>query len=468
MEVTNWGSLIKTRPSKVKEVFKVQDIIDVVKDPVQFPSPVRALGSRHSPTKCIDADSGTVLDMRHLSYINEPDETEMTLTVGGGTIYYDIVHFLEARGFMLRVNTEIGMLTAGAAVMGQTKDSAFPGEYGQVSSEVVAVKLVTAQGEILEVSEKNDPEFMKFVRCSYGMLGVAFEVTFRIVPLRLMRVYHKHFTVPEFIEQLADIRAARAALMYYMMPMRGLVVVEYRTYAPDESEEDGIQREPGVVHNKHLLPLGDSSILAVRNFIWAKLNPVTSRLLLSVPRLLSVPGFWLANNLLFSGFNFTASHRHLPAAQVITYPEDPPASTVFTFSIMSFTADKFKEAMTAYYKFVLDYHDRTGWNVSMMDVGYRLFHDDKSYLSYTDGGESWTIDPVTNPNSGWYPFLKEFNKLGASFGGKPLLNQTPLLTADHFHAAFGPQIRQFNVHRKRMDPDNRFLSTFFKDLYQCS
>ena len=45
------------------------------------------------------------------------------------------------------------------------------------------VKLVNPRGEVEEVSEGTDPERLRVIRSSYGLLGVIFEVTFRIQPL---------------------------------------------------------------------------------------------------------------------------------------------------------------------------------------------------------------------------------------------------------------------------------------------
>ena len=58
-------------------------------------------------------------------------------------------------------------------------------------SYCVALPLVTRTGSTLTVDEDCDPGLMHFVRCSYGMLGVVYEVTFNISPLRLMKMYHK-------------------------------------------------------------------------------------------------------------------------------------------------------------------------------------------------------------------------------------------------------------------------------------
>ena len=134
-------------------VAAVSDIVDVVKNREEYPSPVRALGSRHSNTKVMMADDGTVLDMRQMDRILGIDETKMTVTCEAGALYIDVSLHLQKHGYMHYVNTEFGSLTAGAAANVHTKDASFVGEHGQVSSYVVGVKLVAADGKFSAYSQ---------------------------------------------------------------------------------------------------------------------------------------------------------------------------------------------------------------------------------------------------------------------------------------------------------------------------
>lgn len=48
-----------------------------------------------------------------------------------------------------------------------------------------------SSGSIQSYDEDSDPEMMKFIRGSFGLLGIVYEVTFKVSPLRLMKLYHK-------------------------------------------------------------------------------------------------------------------------------------------------------------------------------------------------------------------------------------------------------------------------------------
>ena len=77
----------------------------------------------------------------------------VTVTVPAGRTFYDVAHELrhvereDVRGLQFRVNTELGSLTMGAAACGATKDSSFPGEFGQVCHDAVGMRLIKPNGE---------------------------------------------------------------------------------------------------------------------------------------------------------------------------------------------------------------------------------------------------------------------------------------------------------------------------------
>src|SRR5580698_4947041 len=68
--VTNWFGNIVSHPSVIVEANSVDDIVAVMKDPVKYPSPVRAVGSNHSTAPCGVADGGTLIRMKMNRILN--------------------------------------------------------------------------------------------------------------------------------------------------------------------------------------------------------------------------------------------------------------------------------------------------------------------------------------------------------------------------------------------------------------
>ena len=177
--VTNWFGNIVSHPSVIVEANSVDDIVAVLKDPVKYPSPVRAVGSNHSTAPCGVADGGTLIQMKMNQILSI---TPTSLTVQADAVHIDMAKALQAQNLQFYVNTEIGSLSAGSAACAGTKDASFPGEYGQVGSYITGVKMVLPSGDLLEVTEDAQPDLMQKIRSSYGLFGIIYEVTYSIRP----------------------------------------------------------------------------------------------------------------------------------------------------------------------------------------------------------------------------------------------------------------------------------------------
>ena len=95
------------------------------------------------------------------------------------------------------------------------------GEFGQIASYAVGIKMVLPNGELFEVDE-SDPELLQVARSSYGLFGIVYEATFRVRKLAAMEVHHEEFSFQEFSEQLPALRAARRVDDALHQPVQGL------------------------------------------------------------------------------------------------------------------------------------------------------------------------------------------------------------------------------------------------------
>src|SRR3954452_5302447 len=208
--VHNWFGSITSSPREIVEVSSVEEIVAVVKDPVRYPSPLRAVGSNHSTTACGVAEDGTLIVTRKMDKILEIGED--TVTVQAGALYIDVNHELRKHGLQFYVNVELGNLTIGSGCCGGTKDASMPGEFGQIASYAVGIKMVLPDGELFEVDE-SDPDLLQLCRSSYGLFGIVYEATFRVRKLAAMQVHHEKFTLDEFAARLPQLRERGESMM---------------------------------------------------------------------------------------------------------------------------------------------------------------------------------------------------------------------------------------------------------------
>src|SRR5581483_7597368 len=443
--VSNWFGNVISHPAVIVDAYHVEDIIAVMKDPVKYPSPVRAVGSNHSNPPCGVAEGGTLIRMKMNQIL---EITDSTITAQAGAIQIDMAKALEARNLQFYVNTEIGSLSAGSAAIAGTKDASFPGEYGQVGSYITGIKMVLANGDLVEITEDQNPQLMQILRSSYGLLGIVYEVTYKVKPLTPMHVHHTTYSLQDFLSALPDFKPLGYSTMFYMFPFADKITVEFRKYNP------GATGEP------------NHFAWQSRNETWGTVGP---KLGYHIEQSCSIPsiryGMIDALNAAWRSQleTIVCSDNTVPPDQIIDYPLVSNDSR-YTFSLFAFPESEYPAAITDFYKFCNDYYAQKGYRSNLLYVGYSIAQDQNSLLSYSWDGPVMTIDPVSTANPGWYQFLDAYNQFCIDRNAKPLPNQTPSLTPVMLRKAYGDKLTTLKNTRSQYDPTGRLLNDYFRQL----
>jgi L-gulonolactone oxidase len=406
---------------------------------------VRPAGSMHSTARMNGDDGGTMVDMKAMNRILNFGED--TVTVEGGVSYQTVSNALKERGLQFHVMTEIGNVTLAAMAVAATKDSSFPGGFGQISSYVTAMRFVTPSGDIRAINGRDHPEEMQVMRSSYGLLGIVFEVTIKVRPTTALSVRHHAMGLEEFRKRFPVFKAQGYAVMYYIFPYVRTVVVELRKDNPDAKP---VSRRRWTYRNR----------------FWRKYGPALSHWIrgrTKSPRVVAA-----ADDLNFSilrqGLVRIVRHDATwPHAQHINYPRDP-GSNKYLFSMWAFREGGFFNILEQYCDFCIDHAKRTGYRCDLPSVGYAIAADRNALLSYCWDGNTLSIDPASTGGKEWEEFLHAYNDFCSARGGQPLFNQTPFLTRGQAQKAFGGRLKLFADYRRQADPENRLLDSYLRDL----
>jgi FAD/FMN-containing dehydrogenase len=443
--VTNWFGDLVSHPKVVVEATSVEEIVAVLKDPVRYPSPVRAIGSNHSTARCGVADGGTVIKMTKMNRVVEI--TADTCTVQAGAIHLDVARELEKHNLQFYVNTEIGSLTVGSAACAGTKDASMPGEFGQVGSYITRIKMVLPSGELFEVTDAQ-PELMQLARSSYGTFGVVYEATFKVRPIVPLAVHHETFSIDDFAKRLPELKARGESMMFYIFPFEKLITVEFRKYNP------GAKGDP------------DRHVWATRNYLWATAGPAFCAQVwhdVAIPAIRDKVLDGFSASWRFTLENLVRSENTVSPDQIINYPPVAGASK-YTFSLFAFPEAIYPVVLQQYCDFSAEYYKATGYRINMLCVGYSIARDRNALLSYSWDGDVMTIDPVSTANPGWNAFLDAYNQFCIDHNGIPLMNQTLGVTRAQAQQALGDRLKKFAAGRKTYDPTDRLLNDYFRDL----
>lgn len=461
MTVSNWNESARCTPAKIVTPRKVQELIDVVRDTTDHPSPVRAVGELHSLNDCFTTD-GTIIFMKHFDYICEP--VNGTVTVGAGVRMIDLNKFLKKKRLQLEVVPEIGNATAGSVACCGTKDSALKKGPGQISSTVVGLRMITAAGADVPVTKTSTPS-LHVVRSSYGLLGAIHEVTFAVVPRQKVKYQYrwmrldkvsKNGTPLPLPDLETEVLGRRAhGFLGFLLPFRRRLIVERRTL---------IDRPIWFL---------DWVRLQLRTFAWTTGARPFNMPLKLLPRgirrwLIRLWVAMLAMWFLKWFFLFIGSFAGYRADAMIDFKR--PVSSYFDFTFWAFPVDTWQTVVPAFFEFCENFRRRTGFRPALPVEIYYIRADNSALLSFCPDTDIFTLDLVnwTDEEPGrWRMMNRAFNEFAASHGARPLLNQTKdllPLSSDLARWLWKPEWYQLSDARATADPTGRFLNPFFGTL----
>jgi FAD/FMN-containing dehydrogenase len=440
------NSGVYRRPRVALQVARAIDIAKVLTKTKSYPSPVRAVGADYSQTRCVGGDGGTTLDTRGLGKVLQFDD-EFVRAQAGVRVGY-LVRALAERGLELPLTPEIGNISVGTLAVATLPQASQHDGLAQMSSCVVAMRLITPQGREITVDERQ-VDLMRVLRSSFGLLGVVHEVVLRVRPLRPVKIDYQRYSLAEFRERFAEIMAAPGAVRLHLTPFGDRITVERRTLDEDSSTSR-------------------SGIWQIRNSVMRNVLPAFGS---SVGSVLAAPGLRSA---VLSGV-----HRALNATQsrsgrgVVMFAHEwlrdlPPESwkARHTYSLWAFAAKDYPAVLDGYFAFCRAYHKEHRYRCNLVTVASRLHKDRSSLFSASYGGPVLTLEPSSTGDGGWEEFLMDFNDFASAHGGIPAFNQTRGLKPEHVRKAFGERARIFSALRERTDPLNRLRCSYFANLLE--
>jgi FAD/FMN-containing dehydrogenase len=177
---TLFNTMIERRPRYVAACVAVDDVIAALAFAREHGLPVAVRGGGHSVAGLSLCDDGVVLDMRGMADVDVDPERRIA-RIGGGAIWADVDRATQAHGLATtggRVSTTgvAGLTLGGGSGWLERK-------HGLACDNLVAAELVTADGEIVRASERENRELLWALRGGGGSFGVVTAVEMRLHPV---------------------------------------------------------------------------------------------------------------------------------------------------------------------------------------------------------------------------------------------------------------------------------------------
>ncbi len=182
VELTNWAGNLSYSTQKLYEAKDSADVQQFVKNAGRL----KVLGTRHCFNDIVDSTQ-QFISLKSLDQVIELDESNSTVTVGGGINYGQLSPYLHAKGFALHNLASLPHISVVGACATATHGS---GERnGNLSTAVTAMEIVTYGGELLRLSRQENGDLFNAAVVHLGGLGVVTSITLDIHPTFLARQY---------------------------------------------------------------------------------------------------------------------------------------------------------------------------------------------------------------------------------------------------------------------------------------
>lgn len=227
----NWAGDQICTPVERRRPSDREELAEVVAAAAAAGRKISVAASGHSFTETA-MTNGTMIDAGLLSGVLDADRSSGLVKVGGGTVLAELNERLHELGLGMENLGDIDRQTVAGAISTGTHGTG--AKLRNISSQVVAMELVLADGSVRELTAENDPDLLRAARVSIGALGAIVSVTLRCLPAFTLHRVDKPEPREEVLDSFQERADAHEHFELFTFPYAdsALVLERNRTEAP--------------------------------------------------------------------------------------------------------------------------------------------------------------------------------------------------------------------------------------------
>jgi len=430
------------------KTFKPSNLRDLMRclDPAsKVPTPVRIRGAGTASTDCNTNTSGTIVDTSGLDRIINIDAYNYTAKVEAGVRLGTLVNALAEQGLELVGNHDQMERTIGGAIASPCIGACIGEQAAYLSTQVISLKVVTATGQLMNVSEKQK-HLLNAFRLSYGLLGVLYEITLRVRPIATFSASHRSLSIDTFADVANRLARRDVGLKFYLLPHIDRVYLDLRRYESSPGNSYGAGWK--------IKDWGESTVLP---HVFKSLNrvlPIPSVKYRLMDSLTAATHGLVNTRLVRNGNNVTAT-----GARKRRKPRNLLKST------WCFPASDFSVVIKAYREFCTDTLEQSGYRTDLPAVGYRIGQDVSSILSPSFDEPLIALQTTSTQEKGWEDFIIDLAQFAENWGGTPIFSESRAMRAEYGKQMYASRLDFFRKMRRQLDPHGRLLNPFMAQYF---
>jgi L-gulonolactone oxidase len=423
----NWSGYVECPSTPVVMPGSSAELAQVMRDVARDGRSVRMVGAGHSFSPLVATD-GVIVSLDKLQGIIEVDAQARVARVHAGTRLHALGDALAAHGLAMENLGDINVQSIAGATSTGTHGTGIG--FGNLATQIVAMKFVTAAGEEIVASPGENPQLFDAGRIGLGSLGALTEISLRLVPAFRLRLQRGKMDLEECLAQADALVAANRSFEFYWLPHTDSVLTKAwnTTDAPVDPMGLGRWFSDVVLENKAFGLLCDIGKAV------PSLCPPLSRFCAS---------------LISPSQQVDASHSMLATVRQVRFNEmewSVPAAR---------GAEALREikALISRREFPL-----------MFPLEYRWVRGDDIWLSPDFGRDSVHISVHQYRGMPFDKYFEAVQAICLNHGGRPHWGKVHSLKAAQLSALY-PRWDEFMALRERMDPAGRFLTPYLRSIF---
>jgi FAD/FMN-containing dehydrogenase len=198
-----WNGLIDKRPAVIVQVLDNSDVLAAINFAIKNKIPISARGGGHNVSGSCMIEEGMVLDFSNMKKI-VVDIKNQEATVQAGASWGDLDYETQKYGLATP-----GGVVSDTGIAGLTLGGGYGWirrKYGLSCDNIISAEIVSGTGELLQVSELENPDLFWAIRGGGGNFGIVTSFTFKL-----------HKVGPELYMSLNfyPLESAKETLTYY-------------------------------------------------------------------------------------------------------------------------------------------------------------------------------------------------------------------------------------------------------------
>ena len=419
----NWVGDQTCTPATVKRPRTRDELVDAVRTAAAAGRTLRVTGSGHSFTEAALTDD-MMVRIEALDRVLDVNADTGLVTVEAGIRLAELNERLHENGMALENLGDIDRQTLAGAVSTATHGTG--AKLRNISAQVEAMELVTADGELRAIGSSESPDELLAARVGIGALGAIYSVTLRTVPAFTLQRVDTPRPLSEVIARFDELAEANDHFEFFVFPHTETALTIERNRSELPPRPRGALRRWAsdvVVENT----LGD---LALR---------LTRRRPSMIPRLSRG-----AARLMSQGERLDRSYRIFANERRIRFTEMEYA----------LPRDRGPEVLRR----VLELIERRRFGVAM-PIECRLVAPDDALLSPSHERASAYIAVHQYQGMEWRPYFEAVEEIMLGYEGRPHWGKRHFQDHESLAERY-PRWQDFRAVRDRLDPDRVFRNEY--------